>query len=121
MTRIDTNKGRETELLLKDDVYAIVGAAMEVHRVMRSGFAEAVYQEALEIEFRLRGIPFEPQKKLKIQYKGITLEKEYCADFVCYAQIVLDIKAQRLMSGREEMQVVNYLRATGLRLGLLIN
>ena len=121
MTRMDTNKGSGNQLLLKDEVYAIIGAAMEVHRVLKSGFAEAVYQEALAIEFRSRQIPFEPQKVLRIQYKGVTLEKEYCADFLCYAQIIIDIKAQRMMSGREESQVVNYLRATGLRVGLLIN
>jgi GxxExxY protein len=108
------------ELLLKDEVYAVVGAAMEVHNVLSSGFAEAVYQEAMEIELVARGIPFEAQKLLTITYKSIVLKKEYIADLVCFGQLIVEIKAQKL-SGREEAQVVNYLRATGFRVGLLIN
>src|SRR5205823_13509193 len=80
------------ELLLKDEAYAIVGAAMEVHNVLGSGFAEAVYHEALEIEFRARGIPFESQKSLTICYKGTALKKEYVADFVCFGKIIVEIK-----------------------------
>jgi len=109
------------ELLLKDEVYAIVGAAMEVHNVLGSGFAEAVYQEALEIEFKARGIPFESQKPLKICYKGAVLQKEYVADFLCYGKIIVEIKAQRVLQAREESQTINYLRCTSLRVGLLIN
>ncbi len=108
-------------LLLKDEVFAIVGAAIEVHRELKSGFLEAVYQEALEIEMDLRGIPYEPQKPLRLQYKGRQLEKEYCADMVCYGQIIVELKAITHTSGAEQSQVINYLRATGLRVGVMLN
>jgi len=110
-----------TELILKEEVFAIVGAAIEVHRELGPGFLEAVYQEALEMEMKERGIPFEPQKPLRISYKGRLLSKEYCADLVCYGQIIVELKALDRMSGTEEAQILNYLKATGLRLGLLIN
>ena len=77
------------ELILKEEVFAIVGAAIEVHRELGPGFLEAVYQEALEIELRERGISFEAQKPLRISYKGKTLNKEYFADVVCYGQIIV--------------------------------
>lgn len=82
-----------TELLLKDEVFAIVGAAMEVHNQLGTGFLEAVYHEAMEIEERLRGIPFESNKKLKIRYKGHLLNKEYEADQVCFDQVIVEMKA----------------------------
>jgi len=110
-----------TDLILKDEAYAIVGAAIEVHRELGSGFLEAVYQEALQMELHERGIPFEAQKPLRIQYKGQTLRKDYCADLLCYGQIVVELKALDRLSGNEESQILNYLKATGLRLGLLIN
>ena len=110
-----------TELLLKDEVYAIIGAAMEVHSVLGPGFLEAVYHEAMEIELRERGIPFESHKKLRILYKGHLLEKEYEADMVCYGQIVVELKALDRLTSREEAQLLNYLKATDLRVGLLIN
>ena len=110
-----------TDLILKDEAYAIVGAAIEVHRELGSGFLEAVYQEALQMELHERGIPFEAQKPLRIQYKGQMLRKDYCADLLCYGQIVVELKALDRLSGNEESQILNYLKATGLRLGLLIN
>lgn len=109
------------ELLLKDEVYAIVGAAIEVHRELGPGFLEAVYQEALEIELAERGIPYQAQKPLRITYKDKTLAKEYAADLVGYGQVIVEIKALDRLSGREEAQILNYLMATGLRVGLLIN
>ena len=109
------------ELLLKDEVYAIVGAAMEVHRQLKHGFLEAVYQEALEIELEGRGIPYERQRPLRIIYKGHALQKEFFADLVCYGQIIVELKALTQLSGAEQAQVMNYLRATGLRVGILIN
>ena len=108
-------------LLLKDEVYAIVGAAMEVHTEMGAGFLEHVYQESMELELGLRRIPFESQKVLQIRYKGTVLKKDYCADFVCFGQIIVEIKAMRELTGREEAQLLNYLKATGLRVGMLIN
>lgn len=110
-----------TELILKDEVFAIVGAAIEVHRELGPGFLEAVYQEALELELRERNIPFEAQKSLRIYYKGKVLNKEYFADLVCHGQIIVELKALDRLSGNEEAQVLNYLKATGLRVGVLIN
>ena len=110
-----------TELLLKDEVFAIYGAAIEVHRELVPGFLEAVYQEALEIELRDRDIPFEAQKPLPIHYKGRKLKKEYVADLVCYGQIVVELKALDQLSKKEEAQILNYLKATGARVGLLLN
>lgn len=110
-----------TELLFKGEVFAIIGAAIEVHRELGPGFLEAVYQEAMELEERQCGIPFESNKRLKIAYKGAWLEKHYEADQVCYEKIIVEFKALDRLTGREESQVLNYLKASKLRLGLLIN
>lgn len=110
-----------TELILKEEVFAIVGAAIEVHRELGPGFLEAVYQEGLEMEMMVRGIPFEAQKPLRISYKGKTLNKEYFANVLCYGQIIVELKALDRLSGNEEAQVLNYLKATGLKVGVLIN
>ncbi len=110
-----------TELILKDEVFAIYGAAIEVHRELGPGFLEAVYQEALEIELQSRGIPFEAQKPLIIYYKGCPLKKEYVADLICYGQIIVELKALDQLSGKEESQILNYLKATRLRVELLLN
>ena len=109
------------ELILKDEVYAIVGAAIEVHRELGSGFLEAVYQEAIEIELAERAIPYDKQQTLRIQYKGRRLNKEYSADLICYDRIIVEIKALHRMTGNDESQILNYLKATGLTVGLLIN
>jgi GxxExxY protein len=110
-----------TELLFKEEVYAIVGAAIEVHRELGSGFLEAVYQEALEIELQERNIPFQSQTELNIVYKGRILEKKYNPDFLCFQEIIVEIKALDQLSGKEESQILNYLKASGKRVGLLIN
>ena len=107
--------------MFAEEVYAITGAAIEVHKKLGPGFLEAVYQEALEIEFELREIPFASQKNLTIRYKGVVLKKVYCADFVCYGKIIVELKALSKLSGTEEAQLLNYLRATGLEVGVLIN
>jgi GxxExxY protein len=109
------------ELLLGDEVFAIVGAAMEVHRELGPGFLEAVYQEALEMECGKRRLPYEAQKQLVLFYKGQQLAKEYIADLVCYDQIIVELKALDRLSGKEEAQLLNYLKATNLRVGVLIN
>ncbi len=111
----------ESGLIFKDEVYQIVGAAMEVCNQLGCGFLEAVYQEALEIEFIERRIPHEPQKRIEISYKGKVLNKEYIADFLCHAKIIVEIKAIKAISGIEEAQLINYLKATNLPLGLIIN
>jgi GxxExxY protein len=112
---------RMNELVLKEEVYAVVGAAIEVHKQLGFGFLEAVYQEALEIEMRCRSLPFEAQKTLPILYKGQKLAKEYVADFVCFEQIIIELKAIQRLTEKEEAQLLNYLKATGCRVGLLIN
>lgn len=104
-----------------NEVYAIVGAAMEVHTGLGTGFLEAVYQEATEIEMTERRVPFVSQKVLPIYYKGRKLKKEYIADFICYGAIIVEIKAVTGLTSKEEAQVLNYLTATKYRVGLLIN
>ena len=109
------------ELLLKDEVYAIIGAAIDVHKELGSGFLEAVYQEAMEIELGWRNIPFEPQKELCIYYKGQCLEKKYFADLICFGTVLVELKAMSTDIGsREESQMLNYLKATGLRASVVI-
>ena len=110
-----------TKLLLKDEVYAVGGAAIDVHRELGPGFLEAVYQEAMEIELKAREIPFVAQKPVTVQYKGLTLDKRYFADLVCFDQIIVEIKALGRLSGTEDSQVLNYLKATGYKVGVLIN
>ncbi len=109
------------EMLLKDEVYNIVGAAIEVHRELGPGFLEDVYQEAMELEMSSRAIPFEAQKQLKILYKGHVLSKVYFADLLCYNKVIVEIKALARLSGSEQAQVINYLKATDHRVGILIN
>lgn len=101
--------------------YAIIGAAMEVHNLMGHGFLEAVYQDALAREFSLRGIPFEREVELTVLYKGEPLASKYRADFICYGEVIVELKAINALSGVEEAQVLNYLKATGKRRSLLIN
>ncbi len=109
------------ELIYKDEVYAIIGAAMDVYNNLGSGFLEAVYQEAMEIETQARNIPSLPEQKLRIQYKGAPLKKFYEADLICYEKIIVEIKAMDRLTSREEAQILNYLKATGLPVGVLIN
>ena len=109
------------ELIFKDEVYSIMGAAMDVHRELGSGFLESVYQEALEMELTRRQIPFESLKPIKIIYKGRTLNKEFVADLICYGKIIVELKAQENLSGKEEAQVLNYLKATGIKVAVVIN
>src|SRR6185295_4862658 len=101
--------------------YAIIGAAMEVHRQLGCGFLEPVYQEALALEFARRNIPNEREFKLSLSYKGVELQAKYSVDFVCYGAVVVELKALSRLSGTEESQVINYLKATGLEVGLLLN
>ncbi|MBM4273797.1 MAG: GxxExxY protein [Deltaproteobacteria bacterium] len=110
-----------TKLILKEEVFAVMGAALEVHKELGPGFLEAVYQEALEIELNKRGISFKSQKPMIITYKGMPLKKEYIADFVSHNEILIEIKAIESLGKREEAQLLHYLKATGLKVGLLIN
>ena len=108
-------------LLLEKETYKIIGACMKVHKALGNGFLESVYQEALEKAFAGDGIHFEQKKKLKIKMGGIDLEKYFVADFVCYDNIILEIKASSFIHKDNESQTINYLKASGLPIGLLIN
>ena len=108
-------------LYYKEQSYAINGAAMHVYNVMGHGFLEAVYQESLELEFIKRGIPYEKEKTLKIYYEGQELRQTYRADFVCYGNIIVEVKAVANLDKAHRSQIFNYLKATSYRLGLLYN
>ena len=107
---------------MKDQrTYKIIGAALEVHKELGCGFLEAVYQEALEQEFRFQRVPNKAQPIVEIKYKGKVLNKKYQPDFMCYDDIIVEIKAVSALTGTEESQLINYLKATGFKIGLLIN
>ena len=108
-------------LIYSQESYAINGAAFHVYESLREGFLEAVYQEALEIEFQRRGIPYEREKELTITYDGVELKQKYKADFVCYGKIIVELKAVSELDDAHRSQVYNYLHATGYKLGLLYN
>jgi GxxExxY protein len=110
-----------TEFLFKEECYNIIGCAMEVHKILGNGFLEAVYQEALEIEFTKQNVPFIREKEIKIVYKGVILNKKYNADFLCFEKIIVELKALSEMAENNYKQLFNYLKATGFKLGLIIN
>jgi len=101
--------------------YAIIGAAMEIHSQLGHGFLEAVYHEAAMVELPIRGIPFEREVALPVKYKNTLLPTHYRADFVCFSEIIVEFKALSRLTSIEEAQLLNYLKATGLKRGLLIN
>ena len=107
--------------VLKDECYAIVGAAMEVHKELRGGLLEAIYHEALILELTDRGVPFESEKELDVFYKGKKLQKKYFADLVCYGDIIVEIKAVSELLPEHEAQIINYLKITKKKVGLLVN
>ena len=109
------------DLIYPEEAYRIVGVAMQVHRELGCGFLEPVYQEALEILLKKEGIPYEREKRLPIYFMGTLLNKEYFADFVCFGKIIVELKAVSQLAPVHEAQVLNYLKASGCKLGLLLN
>lgn len=109
------------EFPFKDECYDIIGACMEVSNELGAGFLEAVYQEALCYEFADQGIPFENEKILDVYFKGRLLRKKYIADFMCFGEVILEIKAIDALHPEHTAQVLNYLKATGKKIGLLVN
>ncbi len=101
--------------------YAIIGAAMTVHSKLGSGFLEAVYQDALEREFQFLQLPYKREVKLPVYYRGEQLDSYYQADFICFDSVIVELKALQRLSGKEEAQVINYLKASNLHRALLLN
>jgi GxxExxY protein len=108
-------------LLYEDEVFLIRGAVFEVNRQMGAGFLEAVYQECLALEFSTRGVPYVAGPKLMLTYKGAVLRQHYIPDFVCFERVVVELKAVAEIAPEHRAQVLNYLKAGGYRLGLLVN
>jgi GxxExxY protein len=108
-------------LLFEEETYAVLGACFEVYKDKGCGFLEAVYQECLELELGFRSIPFVAQAELDLTYKGRPLKQLYKPDLICYGKIILEIKAVSALADEHRAQIHNYLKATGLRVGLLVN
>jgi len=109
------------ELLYKEEVFSIVGAAMEVHSTLGPGFLESVYEAAMMEESKGRGIPFQSQVHIQITYKDIPLPVNFRADYIAYGKIIVEYKVVKKLGPIEEAQLINYLKATGFRVGVLIN
>ena len=111
----------KVEILYKEESFNIVGAAMEVHRIIGCGFTEPIYQEALEEEFKLRGIPYQREKTIYVTYKGKVLSRDFRPDFICYDKIIVELKAVSELTDTHKAQVRNYLTITNYELGILCN
>ncbi|HEU4861054.1 MAG TPA: GxxExxY protein [Chitinophagaceae bacterium] len=109
------------DIILKEESYKIIGACMEVHRELGFGFKEIIYKDALEIEFKSLEIPYQREKLYKIEYKGNILPRRYPADFVIYDLIILEVKAMPMIINNFVLQTRNYLKASGIRLGIIAN
>ena len=111
----------EKELVCKNEAYQIIGAAMAVHNDLGSGMREIVYGDALEIEFKLRGIPFQREQTFNVVYKGVELQHKFKCDFVCFNNIIVELKAEKELTDIDRSQIINYLKITKYPLGILIN
>ena len=118
---MDTNKNKPVDILLKGEVYQIMGTAFEVHKEKSHGFAEALYQDCLEIEMGFRCIPFESQKELVLHCRGQTLKHTCIHDLICFAQIIVELKAVKDLADEHRAYLLNYLRAFQMKVNLLIN
>ena len=116
-----TNQHEHEDILFKEECYEIYGCIYEVNRKLGSGFLEAVYQEALELELRRKNIPFVSQQEIAILYDGIPLSNKYIADIICFEKIIIELKAVSKINDQHKAQLLNYLVATGYKLGLLVN
>ncbi|MCL2042609.1 MAG: GxxExxY protein [Treponema sp.] len=124
MNNLTTNQHEQEDkknLLFKDECYDIYGCIYIVNKKLGAGFLEAVYQEALEIELKRKNIPFVSQQELEILYDGVPLTTKYIADIICYNKIIIEIKAVSKVNEHHKAQLLNYLAATGFKLGLLVN
>lgn len=111
----------DDHLIFADEAFRLRGAIFHVYRAMGAGFLEGVYQECLEIELAKREIPFVARQPLALTYEGATLRQSYVADLICFDCIVIELKATRTIAPEHRAQLINYLRATGMKLGLLVN
>ena len=109
------------DILFKEESYKIIGICMEVHRVLGMGFKEIIYKDALQIEFESHQLPFEREKRFSVEYKGIPLRNKFSADFVLYNNIILEIKSATYIVNNFIDQTTNYLKASGMKLGIIIN
>ena len=109
------------DIIFKDESYKIIGLCMEMHNQLGMGFKEIIYKDALEIEFRTNTIPFERERQFKIEYKGIILPRRYPADFIVYDKIILEVKSSSHIVDNFVAQTINYLKASGLQLGIIAN
>ncbi|MCL2695088.1 MAG: GxxExxY protein [Clostridiales bacterium] len=121
MQKEDGNDMNDEGILFKDECYRIQGAIIDVHKEMGPGFLEAVYQECLERELSKRQIPFESQKELILHYKGEPLTQRYVPDLICYGKIIVVLKAVKELAPEHQAQLLNYLKASSMELGLLVN
>lgn len=112
---------KEKRFPRKEETYRILGACFEVYKDKGSGFLEPVYQECLEIELRLRGVPFDPQKPMRLEYKGDVLQRTYEPDFVCFGDIIVEIKAVPHLIDEHRAQLLNYMNVARAEVGLLVN
>ena len=121
LTTNDTNQHEQKKIIFQEECYKIYGCIFEVNKKLGAGFLEEVYQEALEIELKQANIPFTSQQELEILYNGIPLTKKYYADIICYGKILIELKAVSKINNQHKAQLMNYLSATGFKLGLLVN
>jgi GxxExxY protein len=121
LPRTNTNQHERKEIIYRVESYEINSCIYEVNRKLGVGFLEAVYQEALEIELRRKNIPFISKQELEILYDGIPLKSKYIADLVCYEKIIIELKAVSKINDQHKAQLMNYMTATGYKLGLLVN
>ena len=109
------------EIILRNEAYEIIGICMEVHSELGFGFREIVYKDALEVELKKRNIPFIREKRFDVEYKGIILRHGYCSDFEIFEKIILEIKAENSIIDEHVSQTTNYLKVSGLQLGIIVN